>query len=72
MARFKKTEWMDGVNQKLLVRKLYEFHREFRIDEWQIEDIDHFLSVHNYLYPNEKAQNHHFRTIQSILERVCV
>ncbi|MHA1786748.1 MAG: hypothetical protein ACTSWU_00940 [Candidatus Thorarchaeota archaeon] len=67
---FKKHEWL-GVGSEMQLRRLLQnYRREFRVSVWDESDIDHFLELFHYLYPEAHSRRHHVRCIATIIRRM--
>ena len=64
--RFKPIEWL--VSKQLLISCLKKYWNEFdRPGEWTDSAIWHFLELYNWLYGEEKPQQHHFRCVLTLI-----
>lgn len=65
--RFKPAEWLYITERQELVDLLIGHKNEFNIAEWHLEDIEYFLHLQHWIYPEAHYQRHHVRACATII-----
>jgi hypothetical protein len=65
--RFKPDEWLYITKRQELVDLLKKHKAEFHINEWLVNDIEYFLHLQHWIYPQAHHQKHHIRACATII-----